>query len=182
MSRGSLYAANGEHANALASFAVAERDGYNLYNLPFQRGLTLAALGQAPAAYEEFKRARAMNPPSPTRELVLLQMGRLAMQLGRADEAVALLDQLLTAEPANAEARYSLAMALVMKKDFARAKETADQVVARNDSARARYVRALAGYGLGRKAEALADIEAAIRIAGENPHLVEWRGKIQAMK
>jgi tetratricopeptide (TPR) repeat protein len=180
--RGSLYAANGEHANALASFTLAEREGYNLYNLPFQRALSLAAMGQGPAAYEELKRARAMNPPSPTRELILLHMGRLAMQLGRPDEAVALLDQLLTAEPDNAEARYNLAMALVMKKDFERARTVADQVVAEGDGARARYVRALAAYGLGRKEPALADIEAAIRAGGQNPHLLEWRAKIQAMK
>jgi tetratricopeptide (TPR) repeat protein len=180
--RGSLYAANGEHANALASFAVAERQGYNLYSLPFQRALSLAALGQPQAAYGELQRARAMNPPSPTRELVLLHMGRMAVQLGRPDEAVALLDQFLTMQPDNAEARYTLAMALVMKKDFERARGIADAVVAQGDTARARYVRALAHYGLGRKDGALADIEAAIRMSGETPHLAEWRAKIKAMK
>ena len=182
VSRGSLYAANGELGNALASYDAAERQGHTLYNLPFQRGLALAAVGQPQAAYEQLQRARAMNPPSPTRELVLLHMGRLAMQLGRPDEAAALLEQLLTAEPANAEARYNLAMALVMKKDFERARVVADAVVAEGDTARARYVRALAHYGLARKDAALADIEAAIRLGGENPHLVEWRAKIKAMK
>lgn len=181
-SRGSLYAANGEHANALTSFAIAESQGYNLYNLPFQRALTLSALGQPQQAYEELKKARAMNPPSPTRELVLLHTGRIAVQLGRADEAAAALEQLLTVEPRNSEARYLLAMAMVTKKDFAKARALAEQVVAEKDSVRARYVRALAAYGQGRKDDALADIEAAIRMGGETPHLAEWRARIQAMK
>ena len=182
VSRGSLYAANGEPANALASFEVAERQGYNLYNLPFQRGMALLALGQVPQAYAQLARALAMDPPAPTRELVLLQLGRVAMQLGKPDEAIASLQQLLAAQPGNAEARFNLAMALVMRKEHEKARVELDRMLAERDSARARYARALAHFGLGRKADALADIDAAIRLGGSTPHLREWRARIEAMK
>lgn len=180
--RGSLFAANGEHLNALASFQVAEQQGYNVYNLPVQRGLSLLALGNAAEAYEQFVRARAMNPPSPTRELLLLNMGRAAIQAGKPDEAVATLQQLLATEPRNAEGRYHLAMAHVMRKEHEKARVLLDGILAEGASARAHYTRALAHYGLGKKAEALADIDAAIRMGGESPHLAEWRAKIAAMK
>jgi hypothetical protein len=43
------------------------------------------------------------------------------------------------------------------------------------------YARALAHYGLKRKAEALSDIERAIQAGGDDPHLREWHARIRAM-
>lgn len=43
------------------------------------------------------------------------------------------------------------------------------------------YARALANYSLKRKAEALSDIENAMRSAPDNPNLREWHAKILAM-
>jgi tetratricopeptide (TPR) repeat protein len=181
VNRGSLFAANGEHLKALASFEHAERNGYSGYNLPFQRGLSLLALGQPADAYRQFELTRSMNPPSPTRELLLLNLGRTAMQLGRADDAIRSLQQLVAVEPGTRDGRYFLAMAQVMKGEHAGARETLDGLAREETSTRVHYARALANYGLKRKAEALADIQEAIRRGGETPHLREWRAKIEAM-
>jgi tetratricopeptide (TPR) repeat protein len=181
VNRGSLYAANGEHQNALLSFAVAEREGYNVYNLPFQRGLSLLAVGQAREAYLQFNKAWNMKPPSPTRELVLLNMGRAGLQAGLVDEAVMSLEGLVYVQPSNADARFYLAMAQVAKKNYTAALATLEPMP-KEASARAHYARALAHYGLQHRAEALAEIDEAIRIGPDTPHLREWRARIQAMK
>jgi tetratricopeptide (TPR) repeat protein len=180
--RGALYAANGEHENALLSFDVAERDGYRLYSLPFQRGLTLSAIGRPEEAYRQFAKAWSMQPPSPTREIVLLHMGRTALQAGRLGEAEQSLKALLDLQPANADARFYLAMTQVSRKEYAPALATLERMPASPPSARAHYARALAHYGLQQREPALAEIDAAIRIGPETPHLREWRSRIQAMK
>jgi tetratricopeptide (TPR) repeat protein len=180
--RGSLYGANGEHGNALLSFEAAERQGYNLYNLPFQRGLSLQALGHAREAYLQFNKAWNMQPPSPTRELVLLHMGRAGLQAGLLHEAIMSLRALVYEEPANADARFYLAMALVSRKDYADALAALEGPPGEPPSGRVHYARALAHYGLQQRSRALAEIEEAIRIGPETPHLREWRSRIEAMK
>lgn len=181
-SAGSLLSLSGQHSLALGAFAEAEKQGYNVYNLPFQRGLALAALGRNEEAYAQLQAARAMNPPSPTRELVLLHSGRIAMTIGRQADAVRDLKLLERLDPRQREGRQMLAMALIMTGDAAGARTVADALVKEEPSARAYYARALANYGLKQKADASADIENAIRIGGDNPNLREWRAKIQAMK
>ena len=178
--RGSLYAANGEHAAALASFEAAEKQGYSLYNLPFQRGLSLQATGRPLKAYEQFVRAREMNPPSPTLELVQLHLGRAALQVGKPVEAVASLTPLVARQPRNADARFYLGMALVSTRDYARALEVLEGLPA--ESGRARYARALAQFGLGRRDAAISEIDAALRIGPDSAHLREWQARIKAMK
>ena len=181
-SAGSLLALSGQHPLALSAFAEAEKQGYNAYNLPFQRGLSLLALGRNDEAYRQFQAARAMNPPSPTRELVLLNLGRTAMTLGRQADAVRDLRLLLQAEPAHRDGRQMLAMALIMTGDPGGARDVLDALVREEGSARAYYARALANYGLKRKAEATADIESALRLNPGNANLVEWQARIRAMK
>jgi protein O-mannosyl-transferase len=177
---GSLLAAEGRHNEALEAFAQAEKQGYRLYNLPFQRALSLLALGRFAEAYRQLEITQSMNPPSPTRELMLLHLGRLGMQLGKRDQAVKSLEQ-LAADPKQKEARFLLAMAYVMKSDYARAMAIADPMVREGADSRAYYARALAHYGLKRKAEALEDIENALRLSPGNANLQEWHSKIKAM-
>ncbi|QJR16533.1 tetratricopeptide repeat protein [Usitatibacter palustris] len=181
MNLGSLLSSKGKHAQALAAFNLAERQGYNLYNLSFQRGLAFQALNRAPDAYREFTAARASNAPSPTRELIDLQLGRSAMHLGKTDEAISLFEGLVAKEPANREARYNLGMAYVAKGSAQRAVEVLDKLIAEDANGRAYYARALANYALKRKKEALEDIGNAMRIIGATPHLQEWQVKIQAL-
>lgn len=180
--RGALLAAEGRHVEALDAFQRAQKEGYSMYNLPFQGGLSLMALNKPLEAYRQFQTAIAMNPPSPTRELALVHAGRLAMQVGLRDDAVQHLDALVKLEPRNREARYLLGMAYVMKEEYARAQALLDPLVAEEPSVRVLYARALANFGLKRKQQALADIEGAMRLAPDNPGLRQWRDKIQAMR
>jgi tetratricopeptide (TPR) repeat protein len=178
---GAILSATGRHQQALLAFDRAEKEGYNLYNLPFQRGLAWMALGKPAEAYRQFEITRTMNPPSPTRELLLLKLGRSALQLGKYEEALRSLDALLAIDPANKEARYLQAMTLIAKGDHGRAHELLDQWLLADASGPAFYARAMANYGLKRKAEALSDIENAIRLGPDNPNLRQWQARIRAM-
>jgi len=178
---GAVFLATNKPAQALAAFDRAEKEGYSLYNLPFQRGMALMALGRPPEAYRQFQATQQMNPPSPTREILWLQMGRAAMQLGKHDEAIANVDKLLGVEPRNKEARYVRAMAYVSKGDAAHAKELLDTWLAEGENGPGLYARAMANYGLKRKAEALSDIEGAMRLGLDNPTTRQWKARIQAM-
>jgi tetratricopeptide (TPR) repeat protein len=178
---GALLSARGRQQEALKAFDRAEKEGYSLYNLPFQRGLALLALGRAQEALAQFERARALDPPSPTRELTLLHIGRVALRLGKAREALDALAALARLQPANREAKQLMATALLMDGQPERAREVLDGLIAEHASGPAYYVRALANYRLGRKAAALSDIDDAIRAGGDNPNLREWRAKILAM-
>jgi tetratricopeptide (TPR) repeat protein len=179
---GSMLALEGKHQQALAALDAAEKQGYTLYNLPFQRGQSLLALGKPEEAYRQFELATTGQPPSPARELILLNLGRTAMQIRRPQDAVRIFERLIAIDPRNKEGRYLLGMAYVMWGDNARALETLDRVVGEEGSGRAHYARALANYGLKRKTEAMADIDAAIRIGPDNQNLRQWQAKIRAMK
>jgi protein O-mannosyl-transferase len=179
--KGSILGAEGQHAKALEAFDEAERQGYKLYNLPFQRAMSLMALGKPAEAYQQLLATHAMSPPSPTRELMYLHLGRLGMQLGKADEAIASLRQLATHDPKNKEGRFLLAMAHVMKNEHADALRIADELLREDSSGGTYYARALANFGLKRKAEALADIENALRQSPGNSNLLQWQEKIRAM-
>jgi tetratricopeptide (TPR) repeat protein len=176
-----MLAATGKPQQALRMFDAAEKQGYDLYNLPFQRGLALAALGKPAEAYHQFDVARVMYPPSPMREILLLQLGRTALQTGQRDEAIKDLQMYLATDPKHGEARYLLAMAHISKGEHARALEVID-AGGPASSGPAHYARAVAFHGLGRKAEALQAIDTAIRTGPDNPVLREWQAKIRAMR
>ena len=177
---GAMLSSKRKFREALAAFDRAEQQGYNLYNLPFQRALALAALGRPAEAYAQFEKARSMDPPSPTRELLLLQMARTAMQLRKSGEAVASLEQLLRLDPRHEEGRYLMGMALIMREDYARALELLNGFLREGASGRLHYARAMAHMGLKHRSDALADIEAAIRMDPRNRVFLEWRDKILA--
>lgn len=179
---GSILMLQGKPAEALAQFEAADRQGYKLYNLPFQRGMALANLGRPQEAVPFLEKAKTMNPASPAREGVVLYLGRAYLQLGRPDEAIANLEQLLRLEPGNKEGRYILAMAWITKGDAERALVQLDELVKQGPNPSVHYARALAQFRLGRKAPALADIDAAIRLGLDNPNTREWQAKIRAMK
>ena len=177
---GSILNAKGKPKEALHMFDVAQSQGYDLYNLPFQRGLAFAAMGNAAEAYRQFDAATAMNPPSPTREILMLQRGRAGLQTGNRDVAISDLQAYLKTNPRHAEARYLLAMAYIAKGEPARGLEVLDALgPAAGPSAH--YARAVASHGLGRKADATREIEAAIRLDPRNAVLREWQAKINAM-
>lgn len=178
---GAILSAQGRHREALDAFDRARKEGYTLYNLPVQRGLALFGLGRAEEGYREMEAALSMSPPSPTREIVLLHLGRAGMQLGKREEAARALEQLVAADPRHKEGRYLLGMAYVMKGDAKRAREVLDGLVKDDPSARAYYARALANFALRLKAEALADIDNAARLGMDTPHVREWQAKIRSL-
>jgi protein O-mannosyl-transferase len=178
---GAILSAKGRQQQALAAFDRAEAEGYALYNLPFQRGLVLLAMNRPEDALRQLEKARSLDPPSPTREITLLQIGRVAIQLGRREEAVAALEALVRSEPANREGRHLLAMAYIMSSRPDDARTILDKLLMERGDARTYYARALANYGLKRKAQALGDIENAIRLGPDNANLQSWRAKILAM-
>jgi tetratricopeptide (TPR) repeat protein len=178
---GAVYLTTNQPAEALAAFDRAEKEGYALYNLPIQRGMALMALGRTREAHRQFEITQQMKPPSPTREVLWLQLARSEVQLGRLDEAIANVGRLLAVQPRNKEAKYVQAMAYLAKGEAARAKEVLDAWLAEGESAPALYARAMANYGLKRKPEALADIDGALRLGLDNPTLRQWKARIQAM-
>ncbi|HET7731219.1 MAG TPA: tetratricopeptide repeat protein [Usitatibacter sp.] len=178
---GAVLAAQGRHAEALAAFDRAEKEGYDLYNLPIQRGLSLMATGKAVEAYRQFEAARARKPPSPTMEQVLLNMGRAALQINMVDEAIKDLETLVRIDPEGKDGRYLLGMAYVTKGDNARAIPLFDRLLAEGPSVPAYYGRALAHFQARRKPEALADVERAIRGDPANPRLRQLQARIQQL-
>lgn len=181
MDAGSLLAAAGKPDAALEAFDRAEAQGYDLYNLPFQRGIALAQMGRGPEAYVQFRKAIAMDPPPQGRDKLLAAIGRMGLQVGKREEAVAALQELVQRDPQNREGRYLLAMAYIQGNHPAEAKQLLDGLLMQQGYGPAYYARAMANFGLGRKADALADIEAALRSAPDNPNLLQWQARIRAM-
>ena len=178
---GTLLAANGRSEEALKAFDAAEREGYNGYNLWLQRGLALASLGRMSQAYGPLLRAQQLDPPSPAREAMLLALGRIGLQIGLRDRAIADLERLVRLDPRNREGRYLLGMAYVTKGEHQRAYQVLDTLVRDDPNGRSYYARALANAGLKRKTEALSDIDNAIRLEPNNPGLREWQARIRAL-
>ena len=96
-------------------------------------------------------------------------------------DAIASVEKLLAIEPRNNEAKYVRAMAYVAKGEPERALSLANAWIAEGANGSALYARAMANYGLKRKAEALSDIEAAMRLGLDNPTLRQWEARIRAM-
>jgi tetratricopeptide (TPR) repeat protein len=178
---GSLLAVQGRHEEALAAFDRAEKEGYKLYNLPFQRGLSLIALGRVKEGSQQMQVAVQMNPPSPIREIAFMHIGRAEIQLGEKKLAIYALQSVLEKQPRNGEARYLLGLAYVMSDQPQKAREVLDGLVRDEPTANAYYARALANYSLHHKNEAAADIDAAVRMGLNNANVREWQAKIRKM-
>lgn len=178
---GNIRLKGGDPYGALAEFEAAEKLGYKLFNLPMQRGAALLALGRLPEAYTQFQAALALGPSSPSKELIHLQLGRVCLQIGKPDEAIAHAKAVLEKEKRHREAGYILAMGLVSRGDFAPATRLLDVMIGETPAASLYYARAMANAGLKRKAQAQADIDEALRLGLDNPVIREWQKKIGAM-
>ena len=178
---GSILSAQKRHKEALAAFEQASKQGYVLPNLAFHLGLELIALGRVEEGFGQLQAAIAAGVTSPTREIALLHIGRAGMQLGKREEATRALEQLVKADPKHKEGRYMLGMAYVMKGEPQRAREVLDALAKDDPNGRVFYARALANYALKRKVEAQTDIDNAVRLGMDNPHVREWQAKIRTM-
>jgi tetratricopeptide (TPR) repeat protein len=178
---GSIYLLQGKHREALGAFDKAEFQGYRLSNLYFQRGMALVNLGRPADAVPQFENALRIDPLSDDREGIYLYLGRALLQLGKPDEAVQALEKLLQVNIGNVEGLYVLGMARIAKGDFAGALTALNPLFSLRPPPSAYYARALAYHGLKRKAEAVADIDTAIRLGLDNPNTRQWQAKIRAM-
>ncbi|MDH5263730.1 MAG: tetratricopeptide repeat protein [Betaproteobacteria bacterium] len=178
---GSILLIQGKPQEALRAFDDAERQGYRLPNLYFQRGMALVNLGRPAEAVPQFENALRIDPQSDDSEGIYLYLGRAKLQLGKPVEAAQALERVLAINAGNAEARYVLGMSQVAQGDFSRALGTLNPLFAQRPPPSAYYARALAYHGLKRKAEAIADIDTAIRLGLDNPNTRQWQAKIRAM-
>jgi len=178
---GSLLFEAGRYQESLQAYEQAQQLGYDFPGLRYQRGAALHALGRLAEAHREFELALKETPVVPRRETVLALKGRVAMEMGRVDEAIADFGAALKLDPHHQKARADLGMAWVIQGDYARARTMFSQLIEEAPDGQAYYGRALANHGLRNKAEALADIENAIRLTPDNPMLSEWRNRIKAM-
>jgi len=178
---GSIYLLQGKPQDALRAFDKAEFQGYRLSNLYFQRGMALVNLGRPADAVRQFDIALLIDPSSDDREGIYLYLGRAKLQLGKPVEAAQALEKVLQINPGNAEGRYVLGMAQIAQGDFPRALETLTPLFGQRTPPGAYYARALAYHGLKRKAEAVADIDTAIKLGLDNPNTRQWQAKIRAM-
>ena len=178
---GSLLFEAGRYQESLQAYEQAQQLGYDFPGRRYQRGAALHALGRLAEAHREFELALKETPVVPRRETVLALKGRVAMEMRRVDEAIADFGAALKLDPHHQKGRADLGMAWVIQGDYARARTMFSQLIEEAPDGQAYYGRALANHGLRNKAEALADIENAIRLTPDNPMLSEWRNRIKAM-
>ncbi|MDQ1314260.1 MAG: hypothetical protein QG662_369 [Pseudomonadota bacterium] len=178
---GSMLLGAGRYAEALEAYEKARQLGYDFPGLRYQRGIALHVLGRRAEAHREFELALEETPVLPRREEVLALKGRVALEMGQVDAAMADLEAALELDPRHQKARVDLGMALVIKRDYARAHTLFGKLIKASPDGPAYYGRALANHGLNNKTEALADIEKAISLTPDNPMLTEWRSRIRAM-
>lgn len=178
---GSLLFEAGRYQESLQAYEQAQQLGYDLPGLRYQRGGALHALGRLAEAHREFELALTETPVVPRRETVLALKGRVALEMGQVDEAIADFEAALKLDPRHLKARADLGMAWLLQHNYAGARTMFSQLIEEAPDGQAYYGRALANHGLRNKAEALADIERAIRLTPDNPMLSEWRNRIKAM-
>lgn len=178
---GSLLFEAGRYQESLQAYEQAQQLGYDFPGLRYQRGGALHALGRLAEAHREFELALTETPVVPRRETVLALKGRVALEMGQVDEAIADFEAALKLDPRHLKARADLGMAWLLQHNYAGARTMFSQLIEEAPDGQAYYGRALANHGLRNKAEALADIEHAIRLTPDNPMLSEWRNRIKAM-
>ncbi len=85
----------------------------------------------------------------------------------------------MTGEPRSNEARYLLAMAHISTGGHEKALQVLEPAA---EGGAIHYARAMAYHGLGRKAQAMQEIDTAVRMGPVNPAVQQWQAKIHAMR
>lgn len=164
---------------ALAAIDAAIALGFDAPTRPLHRGDALAASGRAREAIPEFNIAIERADDEPSRRVARLKRAEAA--LGAREYALAADDfaLLLRESPQDARLQFGLAMARLGSGDAAGAVALFDALLARRPQAAAHYGRALALRELGRRADALSDVERALGLEPGNPRYEALRAQLQ---
>lgn len=179
---GALMGMTGKYDESLRYLEEARKQGYDSFDLDYQRGVALAGRGQPVEAYAAFSAAYARPHPPGIEARFLSALGKAALAAGNRVAAIQHYQAAHELEPANRLLRLELGMAYLNDGNFAAAHKLFSELIGGVPDGPAHYGRAIANHGLKNKTEALADIENAIRIGPDSPVLREWQAKIQAMR
>ena len=177
-----------KHAQALTTFAEAEKQGFSGQSLHYHRGESAFALGQFALAFDSFSQGLASAAEGVTgkdmdrmRETMRMRRAEAAIGAGRYDDAIGDFNALLKASPQNRRLALGLGMALVGKGDTQAAIAQFDQIIASTPNAAAAYYgRAMAHNTARRRDESLKDLDRAIALDPRNAQYQQVRAQLAA--
>ena len=177
-----------KHAQALTTFAEAEKQGFSGQSLHYHRGESAFALGQFALAFDSFSQGLTSVAEGVTgkemdrmREAMRMRRAEAAIGAGRYDDAIGDFNALLKASPQNRRLALGLGMALVGKGDTQAAIAQFDQIIASTPNAAAAYYgRAMAHNTARRRDESLKDLDRAIALDPRNAQYQQVRAQLAA--
>ena len=177
-----------KHAQALTTFAEAEKQGFRDLPLYYHRGESAFALGQFALAFDSFSQGLTSAAEGLTgkemdriRETMRMRRAEAAIGAGRYDDAIGDFNALLKASPQNRRLALGLGMALVGKGDTQAAIAQFDQIIASTPNAAAAYYgRAMAHNTARRRDESLKDLDRAIALDPRNAQYQQVRAQLAA--
>ena len=175
-----------KHAEAIAAWVTAEKQGFKDLPLYYHRGESEFALGQFAAAYESFSRGMQRSAEGVSSEDVLrmqeamrLRRAEAAIGANRFDQALQDFAFLQQAGTSSQRVMLGIGMAHVGKGNTQAALTSFDQILAKTpNSAVAYYGRAMALRGAGRIEESLKAMDSAIALDPRNPQYPQVRAQI----
>ena len=175
-----------KHAQALTTFAEAEKQGFSGQSLHYHRGESAFALGQFALAFDSFSQGLASAAEGVTgkemdrmREAMRMRRAEAAIGAGRYDDAIGDFNALLKASPQNRRLALGLGMALVGKGDTQAAIAQFDQIIASTPNAAAAYYgRAMAHNTARRRDDSLKDLDRAIALDPRNAQYQQVRAQL----
>ena len=177
-----------KHAQALTTFAEAEKQGFSGQSLHYHRGESAFALGQFALAFDSFSQGLTSAAEGVTgkemdrmREAMRMRRAEAAIGAGRYDDAIGDFNALLKASPQNRRLALGLGMALVGKGDTQAAIAQFDQIIASTPNAAAAYYgRAMAHNTARRRDDSLKDLDRAIALDPRNAQYQQVRAQLAA--
>ena len=177
-----------KHAQALTTFAEAEKQGFRDLPLYYHRGESAFALGQFALAFDSFSQGLTSAAEGVTgkeidrmRETMRMRRAEAAIGAGRYDDAIGDFNALLKASPQNRRLALGLGMALVGKGDTQAAIAQFDQIIASTPNAAAAYYgRAMAHNTAKRRDDSLKDLDRAIALDPRNAQYQQVRAQLAA--
>lgn len=175
-----------KHAQALTTFAEAEKQGFSGQSLHYHRGESAFALGQFALAFDSFSQGLTSAAEGVTgkdmdrmREAMRMRRAEAAIGAGRYDDAIGDFNALLKASPQNRRLALGLGMALVGKGDTQAAIAQFDQIITSTPNAAAAYYgRAMAHNTAKRRDDSLKDLDRAIALDPRNAQYQQVRAQL----